>query len=325
LKTPAAPAMVRAKELIAALHWEELGAQPVEVRWTTERLDSLIALVEITGSREVIVKQHRPETDAVRSAGTRACYEHDVLASLRATMDEAYTVPRPLLVDKPHGAVVIARAPGRALDVRIREGKRSDAGAQALVPMVRRAGTWLRLLQHHTRSSEDAKPLLHRLVERAIADLGTIASHDWLVRRRRNDIARTLRELEQRVVTGVAGHHGDYWPGNIFMDEVRVEVIDFEGYRLGLPLEDVAYFLVQLELLFPRFRKRLPPLREAFLDGYFDGAPPDHHTPDHDALRLFTLTKTLHALSRPPGASHILPLRLWLRHVQRQIVFRAVT
>ena len=305
-------------EVIAALHWEELNAQPGRVLWTTERLDSLIALLELSDRREVILKQHRPETDAVRSAGTRACYEHDVLVSLRAAMTGDYSVPRPLLVDKPLGAIVIERAVGRPLDELIRERKRNDADARSLAPLVARAGTWLRLMQQHTRSSEDARPLVQRVVERALADIDAISAHDWLIRRKRKDIAGALRHLGRRVQSGVAGHHGDYWPGNIFLDETRVEVIDFEGYRLGLPVEDVAYFLVQLELLLPRHPRRLAPLRDAFLDAYFDGAPRDE-----DALRLFTLTKTLFALSRPPGATHVLPLRLWLRHMQRRIVFRA--
>jgi hypothetical protein len=310
---------VTTDEVIAALHWEELNAKPGRVLWTSERLDSLIALIEIAGNREVILKQHRPGTDAVRSAGTRACYEHDVLVSLRAAMTGDYSVPRPLLVDKPLGAVVIERAVGRALDELIREGKRSDAGAQSLAPQVARAGTWLRLMQQHTRSSEDPRPLVQRVVERALTDVDTISAHDWLIRRRRKAITTTLRALGQRVQSGVAGHHGDYWPGNIFLDDTRVEVIDFEGYRLGLPVEDAAYFLVQLELLLPRHPGRLPPLRDAFLDAYFEDAPRDD-----DALRLFTLTKTLYALSRPPGATHVLPLRIWLRHMQRRIVFRAL-
>ncbi|MFL6247949.1 MAG: aminoglycoside phosphotransferase family protein [Thermoanaerobaculia bacterium] len=301
-------------ELISSLHWDELNAKPVRVLWTSERLDSLIALLELTGNREVILKQHRPETDAIRSAGTRACYEHDVLVSLRAAMTGDYSVPRPLLVDKPLGAVVIEKAIGRPLDELIRERKRTDAGAHTLAPLVARAGTWLRLMQQHTRSSEDPQPLLRRVFESALADLDAISAHDWLIRRRRNDIAAALRTLGKRVQSGVAGHHGDYWPGNIFLDDTRVEVIDFEGYRLGLPIEDVAYFLVQLELLLPRHPRRLPPLRDAFLDAYYEGAPRDD-----DALRLFTLTKTLYALSRPPGASHVLPLRLWLRHMQRRI------
>jgi hypothetical protein len=307
-------------ELIASLHWEELGATPRRVLWTSERVDSLIASVEITGDREVIVKQHRSDADAARSAGTRACYEHDVLASLRAAMTGPYSVPRPLLVDKPLGAVVIERACGRALDQLIREGKRGDeARARQLAPQVARAGTWLRLLQQHTSSSENAKPLLQSIVDRALEHLDTISARDWLIRRQRKQIASALRTLGRQVTSTVAGHHGDYWPGNIFIADERVEVIDFEGYRLGLPLEDVAYFLVQLDLLFPRHRRQLPPLREAFLDAYFDGAPRDEN-----ALRLFTLTKTLHSLSRPPGASHILPLRLWLRHMQRRIVFGAI-
>lgn len=305
-------------DVIAALHWEELNAKPVRVLRTSERLDSLIALLELSDHREVILKQHRPETDAVRSAGTRACYEHDVLVSLRAAMTGASSVPRPLLVDKPLGAIVIERAIGRPLDELIRERKRSDADARTLAPLLARAGTWLRLMQHHTRSSEDPRPLLQRVVERALADLDAISAHDWLIRRRRNDIANTLRRLGKRLRSGVAGHHGDYWPGNIFLDDTRVEVIDFEGYRLGLPIEDVAYFLVQLELLLPRHPRRVAPLRDAFLDAYYDGAPRDE-----DALRLFTLTKTLYALSHAPGASHVLPLRLWLRHMQRRIVFRA--
>ena len=306
-------------ELIAALHWDELSAKPQRVLWTSERIDSLVAGIELGGHREVVLKQHRNDTDETRSAGTRACYEHDVLVSLRAAMTGDYSVPRPLLVDKPLGALVIERAAGRPLDEHIREGKRSDAGMQRLLPLVARAGTWLRLMQHHTRSSEDPGPLLQRIVEKARADLNAIAERDWLIRRKKNDIANSLRRLGQRVRSGVAGHHGDYWPGNIFLDDTRMEVIDFEGYRLGLPIEDVAYFLVQLELLMPRHPRRVPPLREAFLDAYYDGAPRDD-----DALRLFTLTKTLHALSRPPGASHVLPLRLWLRHMQRRIVFRAL-
>jgi hypothetical protein len=314
-------------EVIASLPWAELGAKKVRVGWTTERLDSRIALVTIADlatreERDVIVKQHREGTDAVRSAGTRARYEYDTLLALRAAManERGTSVPRPLLVNEPLGAIVIDRAVGRALDERIRDGKRSRAGARDLVPLVRRAGTWLRLMQQQTRTSDDARPLIRNVVARALTDLDAISASDWLIRRRRKRIAETLQSLEQRVTSAVTGHHGDYWPGNIFMDDARVEVIDFEGYRLGLPIEDAAYFLVQLDLLFPRYRRRLPPLREAFLDGYFAGA-----ARDEDALRLFTLTKTLYVLGRPPGAAHALPIRVWLRHMQRRIVLDGTT
>lgn len=307
------------EDLIASLHWDELNAKPQRILWTTERMDSRIALVEISGGREVILKQHRAGSDAARSAGTRASFEHDVLLSLRAAMTGDFSVPRPLLVDKPLGVVVLERAVGRALDESVREKKRSEEGVRALVPLLGRAGTWLRVMQQQTRSSEDAAPLLEKIVGRAMSDLESISAHDWLIGRRRKDIAATLQALSKRVRSRVAGHHGDYWPGNVFLDDTRVEVIDFEGYRLGLPCEDVAYFLVQLELLMPRHTRRLPPLRDAFLDAYFE-----NDERDDDALRLFTLTKTLFALSRPPGVTHTLPLRVWLRHMQRRIVFRQI-
>jgi hypothetical protein len=308
---------------MAALPWAELGARAVRIGWTTERLDSSIALVTIGDlvtheERDVIVKQHREGTDVVRSASTRARYEFDTLLSLRTAMtsERGFSVPRALLLKD--GIVVIDRAVGRALDQHIRDGKRSRAGARALVPLVRRAGTWLRLMQQSTRTSDDARPLIRNVVERALQDLDAISANDWLIRRHRKEIADALQSLEQRVQSDVTGHHGDYWPGNIFLDDARVEVIDFEGYRRGLPVEDAAYFLVQLDLLFPRYRRRLPALAEAFLDGYFAAAPRDEN-----ALRLFTLTKTLYALGRPPGAAHALPIRLWLRHMQRRIVLEA--
>jgi Ser/Thr protein kinase RdoA (MazF antagonist) len=295
----------------------------VSVDWTSERPDSVIRQVTIedaAGRRPVIVKRHRQETDPNRSAGTRARYEHDILTMLRASMSDAYTVPRPLLVDDPSGAIVIERASGEALDAMIGRSKRSAGGARTLPEPLRRAGAWLRLMHHSTATQEDGATLLQNVVDRALADVDHLATHDWRIRRRRAPLTARLHELARRVPTRpVTGHHGDYWAGNIFMSDARVDVIDFEGYRRGLPLEDVAYFLVSLDLLFPRFRNRLPPLREAFLDGYFDGAPRDDLS-----LQLFTLTKTLYALGRGPGAQHPLPLRLWIRHMHREIVFRAL-
>lgn len=309
---------------ITALPWHTLPATPVSVDWTSERPDSVIRQVTIedaNGPRPVIVKRHRQETDPNRSAGTRAQYEHDILAMLRTSMaSNTYTVPRPLLVDDPSGAIVIERAAGEALDAMIGRGKRSADGARALLAPLRRAGSWLRLMHRSTAKDEDGAPLLQNVVDRALNDVEQLAVHDWRIRRRASQLTARLRDLAQRVPTRpVTGHHGDYWAGNIFMNDTRVDVIDFEGFRPGLPLEDVAYFLVSLDLLFPRFRSRLPPLREAFLEGYFEGAPRDELS-----LQLFTLTKTLYALGRGPGAQHPLPLRLWIRHMHREIVFRAL-
>ena len=131
-------------------------------------------------------------------------------------------------------------------------------------------------------------------------------------------ILARLRELQMRVAPRAlvaCGHHGDYWPGNVFLDDARVTVIDFEGYRPGLPLEDVAYFLIELELLMPRHARHLPALRVAFLDGYGG-------IDDADALQLFTLTKTLHLISRDAGSQHPFLIAIWMRRTLRNIVRR---
>jgi colanic acid/amylovoran biosynthesis glycosyltransferase len=71
--------------------------------------------------------------------------------------------------------------------------------------------------------------------------------------------------------------HGDFWPGNIFISDDAVQVIDFEGIEEGSAYQDVASFLVESELFFSRpwHRRRFAPLRDAFLNGYLGSTPLD--------------------------------------------------
>ena len=258
-----------------------------------------VTIEDAKGPRPVIVKRHRQETDPDRSAGTRARYEHDILTMLRRPWPTTPARSRSRCWSTRAAPSSSSAPAGEALDTMIGRGKRSAGGAKALLTPLRRAGSWLRLMHQSTTKEEDGTPLLKKVVDRALSDVDQLSTHDWRIRHRAAQLTARLHELAQRApITPVTGHHGDYWAGNIFMNESRVDVIDFEGYRRGLPLEDVAYFLVSLDLLFPRFRSRLPPLREAFLDGYFEGAPRDELS-----LQLFTLTKTLYALGRGPGAT----------------------
>ena len=266
----------------------------------SERSDSVVRV-----SGEVVVKQHREQADVVRSAAVRARHEYDVLAMLHRLMPAQYSVPRALQLDEDDGSLTIERCAGTPLDILLRDSKRASRALESLSGPFRAAGTWLREMQHATRTNADPGAVLHAQVALAT----THAKGD------RTIVAR-LRELESHVAARasvVAGHHGDYWPGNIFIDGDQVRVIDFEGYREGLPLEDVAYFLVQLRLLLPRHPRLVAPLRDAFLDGYGPIG-------DDDALTLFTLTKTLHLIARDAGAKHSFLLRLWMRRTLRNIV-----
>jgi hypothetical protein len=284
----------------------------VSVQWISERSDSRIGTLG-----DVIVKQHRPEADLVRTAGVRARHEYEVLTMLYAAMPAEYSVPRALSLDEAEGSLTLERATGTPLDVLIRDGKRQRNAIELLHDPVRRAGRWLREMQFNAgRASarpDGLKPVLRSHVLRSQVDLGMSDAQRVFTGRMQDRIVARLRELEGLVDGPVVGHHGDYWPGNVFIDTHRVQVIDFEGYRDGLPLEDVAYFLLQLQLLMPRHGKHLPHLREAFLEGY--GGIDDHH-----ALKLFTMTKTLRLMARNAGARHSFLLRIWMRRTLRNVV-----
>jgi len=263
------------------------------------RTDSIVH--EVGG---VIVKQHRDDGAA------RARHEFATLTVLREAMPHAFTVPRAIQLDEANGSLVMERASGTPLDATIRDGKRQLDAIERLTVPLRRAGEWLRAMQIATHTRESAREILERQVVKAIRDAAGMP----------REVATRLRELQIRVAPRAlvaCGHHGDYWPGNIFLDESRVSAIDFEGYRLGLPLEDVAYFLIELELLLPRHARYVPALRVAFLGGYGG-------IDDANALQLFTLTKALHLIARDAASRHPFLIALWMRRTLRNIVERCL-
>ncbi|MGZ5472403.1 MAG: aminoglycoside phosphotransferase family protein [Thermoanaerobaculia bacterium] len=268
------------------LDWTPLGARSLGIRWISSRLDAAVAEVVIDGVRDVIVKQHRTEPVVERA-------RHEV-----STLERLPNVPRVLLFDERRATIVMERAPGVSLDRLF-----ARAEPDRLLPALERAGAWLREMQNATRGAADGTAVLGDVLATAVKDA--------------NGDARILRALERRIGDQpVVGHHGDYWPGNIFVEGERVTVIDFEGFREGLPLEDVAYFLIRVELLARRFRVRIPGLGEAFLRGYGEL--------DREVLRLFTITKGLRTLANDTGGNLPLPQRLWMRNVIRGTIRRAI-
>lgn len=270
------------------LDWTALGAQSLHIRWISTRLDAAVAEVR-AGDRDVIVKQSfSPE---------RARHEHRVLTQLTG-------VPRVLLWDAGRATIVMERANGISLDRLF--AARDDT---ALREGIRAAGAWLATMQAGTRTSSDAKELFASILDTAVRDAHVMGRYEQRV------VAR-LRAFAARPAF-VAGHHGDYWPGNIFIDGARATVIDFEGFREGLPLEDVAYFLIRLDMLSRRFRIRARGLASTFFEGYGE-------TPDPQALAFFTLTKGLRTLANDTGGNQPLPQRWWTRRTIRNAVLRAL-
>ncbi|HEX7830472.1 MAG TPA: phosphotransferase, partial [Thermoanaerobaculia bacterium] len=212
---------------------------------------------------------------------------------------------------------------GTALDVLMRDARNRGQAVSQLSEPLRNAGAWLRAMHEATRVDDDGRNLLTAIIVLAMQDLDLAAAADGRLRREHDALIDKLRALEGRVAEQslpVVGHHGDYWPGNIFIGDQRVEVIDFEGYREGLPLEDVAYFLVMLELPFayPLFRRSLPRLTQSFIDGYLGGDRPL----DRDALRLFTAAKALQILARGGAAARTGWRAAYLRRGLVDVVLR---
>lgn len=289
-----------ASERIAAMNWSRLNATAVGVRRVHDRTDAFVAEVTISdgvAKRDVIVRQPASDYEDV-SPLEYARHEFEVISTLsqsladRTSSGTRYTVPRLLMFDEPNAALVIERADGRSLAAIV------DAPRRGAGDALRKAGTWLRLMQEHTTAPGDGRNILTAIVYLALRDLNLAAAADRSLARAHDEIVECIQELEARIsenpVTAV-GQHGDYRPDNIFLGVGRVDVTNFGAYREGMPLEDVAQFLLDLELRFDSFlgRRRIAKMRESFLAGY--GSAYDDL--DRDTLQLFTITKALHMLA----------------------------
>ena len=197
-----------------------------------------------------------------------------------------YTVPRALMLDEQHAAVITARATGETLETMLRR-----KNTASVTVSLRRAGTWLRVMQEQTRADEDGRYVLTAIVILALRDLDLAAAADPLLRLHHDAITERLRALESQAAEQplpVVGHHGDFSPANIFISERRVVAVNVDDFREGLPLGDVASFLLRLETMFPRHGDA----GAAFLAGYTD-APLDR-----PSLTLLRMTKALQLLAR---------------------------
>lgn len=292
------PRRAEAADKVACLDWDRLDICAVGVRRIAERSSSIVADVAVTDGitkRDVIVKLHR-EVDAARR-------EYEVLRMLRKEMTSTaaeastmavFTVPRTLMLDERHAAVVTHRALGQTLESLVRTTR--HRGASRLITPMKRAGTWLRLMQEQTRSDDDdARNLLTAAVILALRDLELAVAADRAIRRQADAIADRLRALETYVAEQplhAVGQHGDFSPENVFVSDRRIEAINLDDYREGLPLADVASFLLHLDAMFPRRSGAAAEPRRTFLAAYTD------QPIDPRSLKLFRMMKALQMLAR---------------------------
>lgn len=305
--------------------WRLLGAERIGLRWMTTRFDAGVAEVTIddgTTQRTAIVKHHRRVPPFESTAAGRAANETTTLRRLRSLMPGPHSVPELLLFDESSLTLVMEQAPGVALDRLFGEAAAHRETLPALLAAIGQAGQWLQSMQAATYRDMDARPLAGESIRAATTDLVAVAEKDRTIRGHAAGIRRELDTLGAAVLSGmqngITGHHGDFWPGNIFIDSPsrRVTVIDLEGYREGVALEDAAYFLLRTELLARRYRLPVALLQEAFHTGYGPGR-------DDPALRLFTLTKALQTLKHTFQGNLGSPQRIWTVSVLRRTILCA--
>jgi len=282
-----------------------------------------VTISDGVAKRDVIVRRPSADLDDESSPLERARAEFEVISTLSQTLGAAegertaggtrYAVPRLLMYDEPNATLVFERADGRSLSGILRKERTSRPTLEA----VRKAGTWLRLMQNHTMSHGDGRYVLTAVVYLALRDLGLACAAEPSLRSLHTGITDRIHELETRVAENpvrVVGQHGDFRADNIYIGDHRVDVTSFSRFREGLPLEDIAQFLLDLEIAcdLPFRHVRAIQLREAFLAGY----GMSYAEIDGEELQLLIIAKALQMLAH--GGSESKETRAALRKIIRR-------
>ncbi|MFQ5789064.1 MAG: glycosyltransferase [Acidobacteriota bacterium] len=302
-------------ELIGRSAFKGFRDRTVGIRRIRDGSDSRVLELAVAGGaqiQELVYKVHKSRPGESRPATERARREFELLGHLargfasRPRADNyRFGVPRPLHLDEDAAAVVLEACPGVRFDSLLKKDRLSldPHRLAALESFAEGCGQWLRVFQAQTLCRGDGTAALDALLERAGNDLDRCESrilgpgHARHIRER----LTALREQIHPSSLALCGHHGDFWPGNIYVHEEAVRVMDFEGFREGLDLEDVAYYLVHLELVFSHplarrlLRPRLRRLCRAFLKGYLAG-----RSLDGSLYALTRVAAALQTLARPP-------------------------
>lgn len=229
-----------------------------------------------SGVREIVLKRQVSRAGESRSAEERANDELGLLRKLAphfTTIESSgrdLGVPDVLGCDRTTATVAMEHAGNLTLEDSIRNARRhGGTAADHLEQQMVATGVWLRNFQKFEQGDgrgavrDDAQEARQRLKGRAGSKLSS---------RHRKKVLERIASLEVQLETpprSAVAHHGDFWPGNVFISENALRVIDFEGYRLALPARDVAWFLLHTGLYLSFRAPRLLELCQGrFLEGY---------------------------------------------------------
>lgn len=310
-----APPQATAADL-ARLGADLVSATALGVEGWIEGPDSRIVLGLVAGSppQRVVVKEHR-ERSGSPPAARRARQEALCLERIAAALDGEPTlrVPR-LLASRPSaGVLLMSRVSGVAMRSLIRRARWREN--PELSSAFRRAGEWLAAVQGRVDAARI--PPSWRPVERIAEDLEQLRRAGRLRGFSLDDLE--LDSLDSQNGTRPVAVHGDFWPGNVYVDGATVTVLDLEGTTTGPPWYDPAWFLVHARLFFawPGLARRFRALEAAFLDGLAGHGGPSLATADLLRGRALVAVRRLaKEPAKPPGPRSWLRRRVLLRELR---------
>jgi hypothetical protein len=244
-----------------------------------------------------------------------------------------FQVPTPLFHSPGDMLLVTEHMPGMQLQEKLiaKAGwYPSQATLRDLELNCRSCGEWLRAFQGATLGSVCGGLDLDRMRNMIATRLEWLVDDTHLpVDRKKGDLIlahfdREVGALKPADLT-VASVHGDFFPGNVLVEEDRVVGLDFAMCRIGSIAADPSYFMFQLETLTykPKFRRRMiRKLQHAFLQGYNPAIAAENYFTSSPVVRIHFI---LHNVMRLAGMTAPKANMSWKRKLHNWGVAIAVT
>lgn len=284
----------------------------------------------------VMVKIYEPIGVATRaSVGKLISDDFDITSRLHRHFisNSRFQVPIPLFHSPQDLVIVTAHMPGMQLQEKLIAQAGwfpSRATVEELELNCRSCGEWLREFQNATPDSVAGELDLGRMRDMIACRLEWLADDDNIpIDTEKSELIlahfdRELDALQPEDLT-VSSIHGDFFAGNVLVDQDRVVGLDFAMCRIGSTYADPSYFMFQLETLTykPKYRRHLiRKLQHAFLQGYNPAIPANDFFTSRPILRMHFIFHNVMRLAGMTSAKATIP---WKRKLHNWGVTRAVS
>lgn len=321
-------------------HYYKSPVESIDLLKVHQRINSRVLDCSISHANgqqhRVMVKIYEPI-----GAGTKASVEKlisddfDINTRLHHYFNSnpRFKAPVPLFCSPQDLVIVTEHMPGMQLQEKLVAQAGwfpSSATVRDLELNCRSCGEWLRELQSATLDSASGGLDFERMRDMIAQRLGWLVDDNNIPideEKRNLILAHFDREASslQPADLAVSSIHGDFFPGNVLVDEDRVVGLDFAMCRMGSTFADPTYFMFQLETLTykPKFRRGvIRKLQNAFLQGYDPTMSTDSFFTSSPIVRMHFI---FHNIMRLAGMTTSKANTSWKRKLHNWGVSIAVT